>query len=243
VARNAVAATLLLLAGVLAGCNDGGEAASDDPVPAGAFAGATCTGPASFPTGREAEVVLRTNFGDLVLELYHEAVPVTVDNFLQLVRSGYYNGTQFHRILTGFMMQGGQNPDRGRVAAIPDELHHGLRHDRKGILSMANAGPNTGSSQFFILFAPAPHLDDRHTVFGRVKQGMDVLDSIEREAATTADGQPPRTEVQLVGATVRKEPQRGSTSHWPTSASIVTSMRCGTGLQFSTTVRNPVGPP
>ncbi|HET6398744.1 MAG TPA: peptidylprolyl isomerase [Candidatus Thermoplasmatota archaeon] len=208
--RHLAAAALLLLSGLLAGCNGGGDAASADTVPRGSFAGATCTGPASFPTGREAEVVMRTNFGDLVLELYHEAVPVTVDNFLGLVRSGYYNGTTFHRILSGFMMQGGQNPSAARAPAIPDELHHGLRHDRKGILSMANAGPNTGSTQFFILFAPAPHLDDRHTVFGRVKEGLDVLDRIERDAATAQDGQPPRAEVQLVSATVRREGQQGN---------------------------------
>jgi peptidyl-prolyl cis-trans isomerase B (cyclophilin B) len=116
--------------------------------------------------------------GDIVIELFADKAPVTVNNFVFLAREGFYDNTTFHRVLSGFMAQGGDPTGTGMGGpgyAFEDEFHPDLRHDSAGILSMANSGPNTNGSQFFITHVPTPHLDDRHSVFGKVIEGMDVL--------------------------------------------------------------------
>jgi len=126
--------------------------------------------------------------GDLVIELFADKAPRTVNNFVFLARDGFYDGVTFHRVIKDFMAQGGDPTGTGRGGpgyTFADEFHPALKHSKAGILSMANAGPNTNGSQFFITFAPTPHLDGRHSVFGQVVKGMDALKSIgERDPAT-----------------------------------------------------------
>ena len=126
------------------------------------------------------QVTLHTNKGAIVVELAEDDAPNTVANFVSLAEKGFYNGVTFHRVLADFMIQGGDPTGTGRGGpgyVIADEFSPRLRHAR-GVLSMANAGPNTGGSQFFITHVPCPHLDGKHAVFGRVVDGMDVVDSI-----------------------------------------------------------------
>jgi len=123
----------------------------------------------------------KTERGEIVAELYADKVPLTVENFVTLARSGFYDGTTFHRVIPGFMAQGGDPTGTGRGGPgyqFDDEFHPDLRHKGAGVLSMANAGPGTNGSQFFITYGDTPHLDDRHSVFGRVVEGMEVLNSI-----------------------------------------------------------------
>ncbi len=128
---------------------------------------------------------IATDRGDIVIELFADKAPRTVNNFVFLAREGFYDGVTFHRVIPGFMAQGGDPTGSGRGGPgyrFEDEFHPDLRHDGPGVLSMANAGPGTNGSQFFITHGPTPHLDDRHTVFGRVVEGMDVvLDIPERD--------------------------------------------------------------
>jgi cyclophilin family peptidyl-prolyl cis-trans isomerase len=122
-----------------------------------------------------------TDNGDIVIELFADKAPTTVNNFVFLARDGYYDGVTFHRVIHGFMAQGGDPTGSGRGGpgyAFADEFHPSLRHDEPGTLSMANAGPGTNGSQFFITYVATPHLDGRHTVFGRVIEGMDVVEAI-----------------------------------------------------------------
>jgi cyclophilin family peptidyl-prolyl cis-trans isomerase len=136
--------------------------------------------------------VFRTGKGDVRARLFAEEAPVTVNNFVFLAREGYFDGTTFHRVIRDFMAQGGDPTGTGTGGPgyrIPDEFHPELRHDRPGILSMANAGPDTGGSQFFITHAATPWLDDRHAVFGEVVEGMDVIYSI-RERDPQRDREP-----------------------------------------------------
>ncbi len=120
----------------------------------------------------------KTEKGDIVVDLYADRVPLTVENFVNLARAGFYDGTTFHRVIGGFMAQGGDPTGTGTGGPgyqFGDEFDPSLRHDGPGTLSMANAGPGTNGSQFFITHGPTPHLDDRHSVFGRVSEGMDVV--------------------------------------------------------------------
>jgi len=136
---------------------------------------------------------LKTSAGVIVIRLFEDKAPKTVENFVSLatgakewtdpttgakVKRPLYNGTIFHRVIPGFMIQGGDPLGRGRGGPgyrFADEFHPELRHNKAGILSMANAGPNTNGSQFFITLAPTPHLDNRHTVFGRVSAGLELV--------------------------------------------------------------------
>ncbi|MDZ4246028.1 MAG: peptidylprolyl isomerase [Dehalococcoidia bacterium] len=120
--------------------------------------------------------VLETEKGNITIELFTKDAPNTVNNFVFLAREGFYDGTVFHRIIPGFMAQGGDPTGTGRGGpgyAFADEFSS--KKHLAGVISMANAGPNTNGSQFFITYAPTPHLDGRHSVFGRVTEGMDVL--------------------------------------------------------------------
>ena len=122
-----------------------------------------------------------TSKGDFKIELFEDKAPITTKNFIDLVNKKFYDGLIFHRIIDGFMIQGGDpsgNGTGGPGYKIADEFHPDLKHDAPGILSMANAGPNTGGSQFFITLAPTPHLDKKHAVFGKVIAGLDVVKTI-----------------------------------------------------------------
>eukprot|EP00252_Welwitschia_mirabilis_P015708 TRINITY_DN3477_c0_g1_i1.p1 TRINITY_DN3477_c0_g1~~TRINITY_DN3477_c0_g1_i1.p1 ORF type:complete len:163 (+),score=31.08 TRINITY_DN3477_c0_g1_i1:134-622(+) len=127
------------------------------------------------------EVTLETSMGAITVELYNKHAPKTCRNFLELSRRGYYNNVKFHRIIKDFMVQGGDPTGTGRGgesiygSKFEDEITRDLKHTGAGILSMANAGPNTNGSQFFITLAPTPWLDGKHTIFGRVCRGMEVV--------------------------------------------------------------------
>ena len=126
---------------------------------------------------------IATNRGDIVLDLDPSAAPNTVNNFVALARDGFYDGVTFHRVIPNFMIQGGDPTGTGSGGPgyrFADEFEgNPLRHER-GVISMANAGPGTNGSQFFITHGPQPHLDNRHTVFGKVAEGMDVVDAVQQ---------------------------------------------------------------
>ena len=134
---------------------------------------------------------ISTDLGDIVIELFADKAPATVNNFVFLARDGYYDGVTFHRVIRGFMAQGGDPTGSGSGGPgyrFADEFHPELRHDGPGVLSMANAGPGTNGSQFFITHVATPHLDDHHAVFGRVVEGMDVVHAIpERDPMLARD--------------------------------------------------------
>jgi cyclophilin family peptidyl-prolyl cis-trans isomerase len=124
---------------------------------------------------------LHTEKGDIVVELFADKTPRTVNNFVFLAREGFFDNTTFHRVIANFMVQGGDPMGTGRGGPgykFQDEFNTSLRHDKPGVLSMANAGPHTNGSQFFITHVPTPWLDNKHAVFGQVVEGMDVLLSI-----------------------------------------------------------------
>ena len=130
---------------------------------------------------KKYSATLHTDKGDITLELFADKTPVTVNNFVFLAREGFYDGTMFHRVIADFMVQGGDPTGSGRGGPgyrFSDEFHPSLKHNKPGILSMANAGPNTNGSQFFITHVPTPWLDNKHSVFGQVAGGMEVLMSI-----------------------------------------------------------------
>lgn len=124
-----------------------------------------------------------TNKGTIKIELFDDKTPKTVANFEKLASDSFYDGLKFHRVIPDFMVQGGCPTGTGTGGPgykFADEFHPSLKHDTPGILSMANAGPNTNGSQFFITHVPTPWLDGKHTVFGKVIEGQDVVDSIEQ---------------------------------------------------------------
>ena len=130
---------------------------------------------------KKYSATISTDNGDMVIELFADKTPKTVNNFVFLAREGFYDGTIFHRVISDFMVQGGDPTGTGRGGPgyrFSDEFHSSLRHSKPGILSMANAGPNTNGSQFFITHVPTPHLDGKHAVFGQITSGMKVLMSI-----------------------------------------------------------------
>jgi len=134
----------------------------------------------------------KTERGEFELMLYANDAPLTVENFINLARADFYNGTTFHRVIPGFMVQGGDPTGTGTGGPgyrFADEFNKNLHHDSEGIFSMANAGPGTNGSQFFITLAPTPHLDGRHTVFGKIITGMDVVKTI-RERDPLSDPEP-----------------------------------------------------
>lgn len=138
--------------------------------------------------GKVYQVKLETSRGDIQLELYPEHAPKTVNNFIFLIGESFYDGVKFHRVIDNFMVQGGDPTGTGSGGPgyrFEDELvGNPLVHDPK-VISMANLGPNTNGSQFFITHLPQPHLDGKHTVFGKVTQGEDVVDSIRQDDVIT----------------------------------------------------------
>jgi len=164
----AASAAVLLAAAFVAGCEETVNKPSRDK-------GKPMTEP--LP-----QVTIQTEKGAIVLELAEDEAPNTVANFINLAEKGYYDGLVFHRVLPDFMIQGGCPNGDGRGGpgyVIADELSPRLRHTR-GVISMANAGPNTGGSQFFITHVPCPHLDGKHAIFGNVTSGIDVVDAIQK---------------------------------------------------------------
>src|SRR3972149_1650138 len=122
-----------------------------------------------------------TAMGKFTIELFEQEVPKTVANFVTLAEKKFYDGVIFHRVIDRFMIQGGDPTGAGRGGPgykFEDEFHPQLRHSSEGVLSMAHAGPDTNGSQFFITLAATPHLDNRHSVFGKVIKGMDVVNKI-----------------------------------------------------------------
>jgi len=125
--------------------------------------------------------ILNTDKGEITIKLFADKTPVTVNNFIFLSRQGFYDGTLFHRVIADFMAQGGDPTGTGMGGPgyrFADEFNSSLRHDKPGVLSMANSGPNTNGSQFFITHIKTPWLDNKHSVFGQVTEGMKVLLSI-----------------------------------------------------------------
>jgi len=126
---------------------------------------------------------IQTNRGNIVVDLYADKVPNTVNNFVALARDGFYDGISFHRVIADFMVQSGDPTGSGRGGPgyrFNDEFHPDLVHDGPGVLSMANAGPNTNGSQFFITHVATNWLDNKHSVFGKVSSGQDVVDAIQQ---------------------------------------------------------------
>lgn len=154
-------------------------------------------------------VLLQTTQGDITLELYPNVAPMTVENFTTHVKNGYYNGLTFHRIIKNFMIQGGDPTGTGAGGEsiwkkpFKDEFKSGVIFDKAGILAMANAGPRTNGSQFFITTAPTPWLNGYHTIFGRVVQGMDTIAKLNNIATNgQRGGDRPLQSQKILKATV-----------------------------------------
>ncbi len=147
-------------------------------------------------------VKLETNHGDIVINLYND-MPITAGNFKKLVEQGFYDGVIFHRIIDGFMIQGGDPTGTGMGDPgykIEDEFANPVHPNSRGTISMANAGPNTGGSQFFINLADNTYLDSKHPVFGKVIEGMDVVDEIAKVETDSNDR--PIEEVKIIKASI-----------------------------------------
>jgi cyclophilin family peptidyl-prolyl cis-trans isomerase len=141
-------------------------------------------------TKKAYSAILKTDKGEITVQLYGDKVPNTVNNFVFLARQGFYDDTIFHRVISDFMTQGGDPTSTGMGGPgyrFADEFHPTLRHNKPGVLSMANSGPNTNGSQFFITHVATPWLDNKHSVFGQVMDGMDVLLSIPPSDPTVHD--------------------------------------------------------
>ncbi|HWC32583.1 MAG TPA: peptidylprolyl isomerase [Actinomycetota bacterium] len=133
---------------------------------------------------------METSRGEIAFELFADRTPATVNNFVFLARNGFYDGVPFHRVIEGFMLQGGDPTGTGRGGpgyTFDDEIVDDLRFDQPGLLAMANAGPATNGSQFFVTVSSPRHLDGRHTIFGRVVEGYEVVEDISRMSTDSAD--------------------------------------------------------
>ena len=168
----------------------------------------TCTGAHAAETIRPS-ALFETSMGNIKIELYNDIAPKTCRSFMDLAQRNFFDGVIFHRVIGDFMIQGGDPTGTGRGGpgyTIPDEFGPGLTHDSEGILSMANAGPNTGGSQFFITLAPTPWLDGKHAIFGRVTEGMDVVRAIGK--VRTAPGDKPIVDVVIEKLIIENDPGR-----------------------------------
>lgn len=149
------------------------------------------------------KIKMETSEGTMEFTLFDDLVPVTAGNFRKLVSEGYYDGIIFHRVIKNFMIQGGDPTGTGRGGPgykIKDEFSSQLRHNKKGLLSMANSGPNTGGSQFFITVVPTPWLDDKHAIFGELTQGEDVLQKLG--TVKTDESDRPVQEVKMIKVSI-----------------------------------------
>jgi cyclophilin family peptidyl-prolyl cis-trans isomerase len=156
-------------------------------------------------------VEIETSLGTIQAELFQDKAPETVGNFVELVEKRFYDGIVFHRVIKEFMIQTGDplgqgtggRTDKGLPPkSLEDEFHPALRHDKSGILSMANSGPNTGDTQFFITTVPTPWLDDKHAIFGQVTKGMDIVRKLEN--VQTAPGDRPLKEIKMIKVRIAK---------------------------------------
>jgi len=180
-----------------------GACAGEEPAPTPTPGKAPSWGPTATPkpgdtpapptgaldTSKDYTATFKTEKGDFTVELFDDDAPLTVENFINLSRVGFYDGTTFHRVIAGFMAQGGDPTGTGGGGPgyrFKDEFSPDRLHDGPGVLSMANSGPNTNGSQFFITFEPTPHLNGVHSVFGKVIEGMDVVNSISIRNPQTA---------------------------------------------------------
>ncbi len=148
-------------------------------------------------------VNMETTMGTIKIKLFTKEAPITTTNFKNLINEGFYNGIIFHRVIDGFMLQGGDPTGTGTGGSkvtIQDEFAPGLKHSKKGMLSMANRGPNTGTSQFFITLAPTPWLDGKHAIFGEVIGGMDVVEKIGK--TKTGPNDKPVTDIKMTKVTL-----------------------------------------
>lgn len=149
------------------------------------------TAAAAVETDKEiVKVKIETTAGDILVDLYAKEAPKTVANFVKLAQKGFYDGIVFHRVIPDFMIQTGDPEGTGRGGPgyqFADEFSPNLKHDGPGVLSMANSGPNTNGSQFFITVAATPWLDGRHSVFGKVTQGMEIAKAISESARDASD--------------------------------------------------------
>lgn len=167
---------------LIAGCSGNTGNSSSQPVPEST--------PKQTTTKKNSIAKFETSKGNFTVELFEDKAPVTTKNFIDLVNKKFYDGLIFHRVIDGFMIQGGDPKGTGTGGpgyTIKDEFHPDLKHNSAGILSMANAGPNTGGSQFFITLAPTPWLDNKHAVFGKVVTGLDVVQGIGKVKTGSMD--------------------------------------------------------
>jgi cyclophilin family peptidyl-prolyl cis-trans isomerase len=144
------------------------------------------------------KIKIETTLGDIQADLFASEAPKTVENFVKLAEKGFYDGIIFHRVIPGFMVQTGDPTGTGTGGPgykFADEFSPNLRHDKAGIFSMANSGPNTNGSQFFITEGPTPHLNNRHSVFGQVTEGMDIVNKIASAPRDNRDK--PLSEVKM----------------------------------------------
>ena len=152
--------------------------------------------------------VVNTNMGTIEIELFADKTPKTVENFVGLANKGYYDGIIFHRVIADFMIQGGDPTGTGRGGeslwgtSFADEFVTELRHDVPGILSMANSGPNTNGSQFFITLVPTPWLDGKHTIFGKVINGMNLVEDIGK--VKTGAGDKPVEDIKMINVKIEQ---------------------------------------
>ncbi|MBI4313753.1 MAG: peptidylprolyl isomerase [Candidatus Omnitrophica bacterium] len=164
---------------------------------------ALAVAPFAYSEAKNPVVTIETNKGTIVVGLFQDKAPKTVENFLTLTKKGFYNGIIFHRVIPGFMIQTGDPTGTGMGGPgykFEDEFSPALKHEGPGVLSMANSGPNTNGSQFFITLAATPWLDGKHSVFGKVVKGQDVVEAI---AAAPRDPQDkPLTPIQMTSVTV-----------------------------------------
>jgi len=155
------------------------------------------------PAGPRATI--ETTKGTIVLELYRNEAPKTVENFVKLAKQGFYDGVIFHRVIPGFMIQTGDPTGTGTGGpgyTFEDEFSPTLRHDGPGVVSMANAGPNTNGSQFFITLAPTPWLDGKHAIFGRVLEGQSVVEQIAAAPRNAQDR--PTADIKMTKVTIEE---------------------------------------
>ena len=153
-----------------------------------ALSGGPIGAPIEAIQANELTAVITTTKGDIQVTLFPAEAPLTVANFVNLAQRGYYDGLKFHRVIANFMIQGGDPTGTGSGGPgyrFADEFSSSLRHDSAGTLSMANSGPSTNGSQFFITNGPTPHLDDIHSIFGKVSSGRDVVDAIAQDDVMT----------------------------------------------------------
>jgi peptidyl-prolyl cis-trans isomerase A (cyclophilin A) len=190
----AITSLVVLMGVLLTGCNQQTMTDTDKEV-----------ADTSQVAQRNSIAVIETNYGTMEVELFEQRAPITTKNFIDLAEKEYYDGLAFHRVIKDFMIQGGDpNGDGsgGPGYSIKDEFHLELKHSKAGILSMANRGPDTGGSQFFITLVATPHLDGKHAVFGQVIKGSDVLQEIG--SVDISAGDKPLQPVVMEKVTIRK---------------------------------------